>query len=431
MLQAKCIACHGEDPKKIKGKLWLDTREAMLKGGENGSVLVPGNAEKSPLFVAVTWSDPDLEMPPKENDRLNSQQIAALKRWIELGAPWVGEQRRTELMISTPSDANRVQLIQVGGQSSDWAARGYQAEDLWSFQPLRTAQIPETKTGKPAHAVDAFINQGLKKSAINPLAEADRLTLIRRATFDLTGLPPTPEDIDAFTMDTRPDAWERLIERLLASPRYGEKWASHWLDVVRYADSSGFANDYPRPHAWRYRDYVVRAFNSDKPYDQFVREQLAGDEIDAYNPELVIATGYLRTGPWEHTAMSVAAVTRQLFLDDVTNSVGLTFLGHELRCAQCHDHKFDPIPTRDYYRIQSAFAPVQFADRDAAWLPEENKNGFVEQHERLKNMQSKAGNVRSIKTLPTPSRLRPRTMSRIGTSGKGSSSRKRLTRKRW
>jgi hypothetical protein len=177
---------------------------------------------------------------------------------------------------------------------------------------------------------------------------ADRITLLRRASFDLTGLPPTPAEIDAFLHDPLPDteAFAKVVDRLLASPHYGERMAQHWLDVVRYADSSGFANDYVRGNAWRYRDYVVRAFNEDRPYDQFVREQIAGDEIDPGNPEMLIATGFLRMGPWELTAMEVAKIARQRFLDDVTNSVGETFLAHSLQCARCHDHKFDPIPPR-------------------------------------------------------------------------------------
>src|SRR5262249_28523009 len=157
--------------------------------------------------------------------------------------------------------------------------------------------------------------------------------------LDLTGLPPTPEETDAFLRDDAPDAFARVVERLLASPHYGEQWARHWLDVVRYADTSGYANDYERPNAWRYRDYVVRSFNQDRPYDRFVLEQLAGDELDPANPELLIASGFLRLGPWEQTGMSVAAITRQQFLDDVTHSAGVAFLGQALRCARCHDHK--------------------------------------------------------------------------------------------
>lgn len=399
MLKAKCLACHGEDPKKIKGGLRLDSREALLIGGDNGPSLVPGVPQRSPLFVAVTWSDPDLEMPPKENDRLDAKQIATLRRWIELGAPWVDHERRQSLAATAAAASGRVVLTSVGGQSSDWAARGYKPEDLWSFRPLMPVDIPATVAGRPVHGIDHLIDRRLAEREITALGAADRRTLIRRATYDLTGLPPTPEEVAAFLADERTDAWERLIERLLASPHYGEHWGTQWLDVVRYADSSGFANDYPRPHAWRYRDYVIRAFNDDKPYDRFIREQIAGDELSD-DPEHLIATGFLRSGPWEHTSMSVAAVTRQLFLDDVTNSVGLTFLGHELRCAQCHDHKFDPIPTRDYYRIQAAFAPVQFAERPAAWLAHENTTDLATGRERLDRLIAKSGKVRGLETLP-------------------------------
>jgi hypothetical protein len=215
---------------------------------------------------------------------------------------------------------------------------------------------------------------------LQPAPLADRATLIRRATFDLTGLPPSPEEVAAFHNDPLPDeqAFAKVVERLLASPHYGERMAQHWLDVVRYADSSGFANDYERGNAWRYRDYVVRAFNADKPYTQFVREQIAGDEIAPDDPEMLVATGFLRMGPWELTGMEVAKIARQRFLDDVTNSVGETFLAQSLQCARCHDHKFDPIPTRDYYAVQSVFATTQLAERPAPFLPSENTRGFEE-----------------------------------------------------
>ena len=206
------------------------------------------------------------------------------------------------------------------------------------------------------------------------------MTLIRRATFDLTGLPPTPEEVAAFVKDPRLDAeaFARSSSVCWQSPHYGERMAQHWLDVTRYADTSGFANDYERGNAWRYRDYVVRSFNADKRYDQFVREQIAGDEIDPNNSEMLIATGFLRMGPWELTGMEVAKVARQRYLDDVTNSVGETFLAHSLQCARCHDHKFDPIPTRDYYSVQAVFATTQLVERAAPFLPNENLTGFEE-----------------------------------------------------
>ena len=205
----------------------------------------------------------------------------------------------------------------------------------------------------------------------------------------MIGLPPTPEQIDEFLNDTSSDnvALRTVIDRLLESPHYGEQWGRHWLDVVRYADSSGFANDYERGNAWRYRDYVIRSFNEDKPYDQFVREQIAGDEVDPDNPELLIATGFLRMGPWELTGMEVPKIARQRFLDDVTDAVGQVFLAHPLRCARCHDHKFDPVPTRDYYSMQAVFATTQLAERSAPFLDDENTAGFDEKKYLLKRRE--------------------------------------------
>ena len=220
--------------------------------------------------------------------------------------------------------------------------------------------------------------------------KADKLTLIRRATYDLLGLPPDPQEISTFLEDNSPGAYVKLVDRLLESPHYGEQWGRHWLDVVRYADSDGFSNDYKRPNAWRYRDYVIRSLNDDKPYNQFVLEQIAGDELDAENSENLIASGFLRMGPWEHTSMSVEAETRQYYLDDVTNAVGETFLSQPLRCARCHDHKFDPIPTKDYYQIQAIFATTQFAERPAPYLEAENTGMLPEEKKRVLDLLNKA-----------------------------------------
>ncbi|MDA7680147.1 DUF1549 domain-containing protein, partial [bacterium] len=273
-----------------------------------------------------------------------------------------------------------------GGLSEDWTNRKYDPKNLWAYQPVKRPPAPMDS----ANAIDAFINVGIP-NGLKPAPEADRLTLIRRATFDLTGLPPTPEEIEFFVNDIKPDAYKRLIERLLETHHYGEQWGRHWLDVVRYADSGGFANDFERPNAWRYRDYVIRSFNEDKSYDQFIREQVAGDEIDSNSTENKIAVGFLRMGPWEQTGMSVAAVTRQFFLDDVTDSVGQVFLGHALQCARCHDHKFDPIPTRDYYSMQAVFANTQFAEVNAAFQPGENRDGFEvhKKYHQLRNDENK------------------------------------------
>jgi mono/diheme cytochrome c family protein len=375
LLKTKCLACHGDDPNDLKGGYDLRKRDAALKGGDSGEpAVVPGKPEHSPLYVAVTRKDDALVMPPKENDKLTADEVELIRQWILLGAAWSEKPERADW-----NDADGVPVVTSGGRSDDWTNRRYKPEDLWAWQPLRKPQVPKRHGAQTEHInpVDAFIAAKLSERSIERTAEpADRRTLIRRATFDLTGLPPTPEEVEAFVNDNSPQAYERLIDRLLAGDHYGEQMARHWLDVVRYADTSGFSNDYERPNAWRYRDYVVRSFNGDKPFDRFVVEQIAGDELDENDPEQLIAAGFLRMGPWEHTGMTVAAVTRQQYLDDITHSIGVSFLGQGLRCAACHDHKFDPVPTKDYYRIQAVFATTYFTEREAPFLPEENISGF-------------------------------------------------------
>ncbi|GIW82090.1 MAG: hypothetical protein KatS3mg105_3897 [Gemmatales bacterium] len=348
MLKSKCFGCHGEG-ERLRGGLDLRSRAAMLKGGDSGPALVPGSAEKSLLYQAVLRTG-DVVMPPKESARLSENEVRALKRWIDEGAVWPA--------------------AQFAGNKQ------YDPKDVWAYQPITRPRVPSI-AGEVKTPIDAFILRKLKQHDLEPAVRADRVTLIRRAYFDLIGLPPTPQEIEAFVADDSPLAFDKVIDRLLASPHYGERMAQHWLDVVRYADTSGFANDFERPHAWRYRDYVIKSFNDDKPYDRFVIEQLAGDELDASNAENLIATGFLRMGPWEHTAMSVAAITRQFYLDDITNNVGVTFLAQALRCARCHDHKFDPVPTRDYYRIQAVFAATQFAEREVPFQRWENTADFA------------------------------------------------------
>ncbi len=389
ILKEKCFACHGDDPEEIEGEFDIRSLEGMLAGGESGKpALVPGNPHKSPAYMAVTWQDADLEMPPKENDRLTDKQIAMLGQWIAQGAPWPDKERRAEILANTEWDyADGIQVATSGALSDEWANRRYKPESLWAFYPVSNPEVPvDFLEEGQENPIDAFVNRKLDANDIIPAEKADKVTLIRRATFDLIGLPPTPKEVADFLADNSPEAFEKVIDRLLASPRYGERWGRHWLDVVRYADTDGFSNDFERPNAWRYRDYVIRSFNQDKPYDQFIKEQIAGDEIDPNDPEMLIAVGYLRMGPWEHTGMSVAAETRQLFLDDVTNSVGETFLSIPLRCASCHDHKFDPIPTRDYYSIQAVFAPVQFASREAPFLPAENVEWFARGKARMERL---------------------------------------------
>lgn len=391
MLKTKCFACHGGDPEGLKGELDLLTRDGLLRGGESGEpAMVPGKPEESPLYLASNREPGWSTMPPKENDALDTKQRAGLKRWIELGAPWPDEQRLAEVSREyeqrwTTDDGIRVATS--GGLDPDWTLRRYDPAELWALQPLTPVEPPSDDAA--VHPVDAFLNAKLQEQSLVPAPLADRTTLIRRATFDLIGLPPTVSEVEAFLADPEGDdvAFARLVDRLLDSPHYGEKWGRHWLDVTRYADSSGFANDYERGNAWRYRDYVVRAFNDDRPYDQFVREQIAGDEIDPDDPEKLVATGFLRMGPWELTGMEVAKVARQRFLDDATDAIGQTFLGTMLQCASCHDHKFDPIPTRDYYAIQAALGTTQLAERAAPFLDSEAPRQSLDRELLLKRRQ--------------------------------------------
>ena len=314
-------------------------------------------------------------MPPKENDRLSPQQIAKVRDWIDLGAPWPDDQIVAAIRDATENAggaASGVRVATSGGQTEEWTQRLYQRGDIWAFQPLATGPVPDLPATNP---IDAFHRAKLADAGISPSPRADGLVLVRRAYYDLTGLPPTPEQARAFLADDSPDAWERLVDCLLASPHYGEQWGRHWLDVVRYADTAGNSNDYERSNAWRYRDYVIRSFNADKPYDRFVVEQLAGDELDPGDPEMLVATGFLRMGPWG-SAMVPKKMARQAYLDDVVHSVGQTFLSMPLRCAKCHDHKVDPVPIRDYYRVYAAFAATQMAERPADFLPSENLARF-------------------------------------------------------
>jgi mono/diheme cytochrome c family protein len=377
LLHEKCLACHGKDEGKIKGGLDMRTLASTLKGGDSEKAgFIAGKPEESPLYLAVTRKHSDWEaMPPKEADKLYAEQIGWIKDWIASGAPWPDEARQTQIAKANEakwSAEDGVTVKTTGALSPEWANRRYKPEGLWAYQPMRKLEGEKL--------LDEFITVKMP-AGLKPAPAADARALIRRASFNLTGLPPTPEEVAAFASGYSKDAnaaVKGLIERLLDSPHYGERMAQHWLDVTRYADSSGFANDYERGNAWRYRDYVVRAFNGDKPYDQFIKEQIAGDEIDANDPEKIIATGFLRTGPWELTGMEVEKIARQRFLDDVTNSVGETFLAHSLQCARCHDHKFDPVPTHDYYSIQAVFATTQLSERAAPFLPIENTQGFEE-----------------------------------------------------
>ena len=333
LLVAQCHKCHaGDSP---KGKLRLDSRAAAIAGGETGPAIVPGKPGESLLIDAVEHGS--REMPPEK--KLSDEQIAALKRWIYLGAPWPG------------SDTTAVATVRRGPRELTDADRSW-----WSFQSVQHPTPPEVQGNfRIVNEVDRFVAARLQAEGLNYSPEAEKRTLIRRATFDLHGLPPTPEEVAAFVADESPGAYERLVDRLLESPRYGERWARHWLDLVRFAESDGYKQDDFRPTAWRYRDYVVQAFNADKPYDQFIKQQLAGDELSPDDPEAIIATGYLQLGIYEYNQRDVPTQWHSI-LNEITDVTADVFLGQGLQCARCHDHKYDPLLQKDYYRLRAYFA---------------------------------------------------------------------------
>ena len=379
LLKVKCFGCHGNDPKDIRGGYDLRTRQGMLRGGDSREPsLIPGKPGASPLYQAVLWMG--YEMPPKQNDRLTQQETEFIRAWIAAGAPWPSAKVQLQIKQrewSVRENEDGVIVDTTGGLADDWTYRRYRRQDIWAFQPVlrhdSTQPVPQGR-----NPVDVFIDRKLDSAGLEAAPAADPRTLIRRLTYDLTGLPPTPFEVFQFRQAWSRDAsqaWTDLLDRLLRSKHYGERQAQHWLDVVRYADTAGFSNDYERSNAWRYRDYVIRSFNNDKPFNEFVIEQLAGDELRPGDAEALIATGFLRMGPWG-TAMIPQPEARQIYLDDLVNSVGQTFLAMPLRCCKCHDHKFDPIPTRDYYSLYAAFATTQPAELPAEFLPVENRKGF-------------------------------------------------------
>jgi mono/diheme cytochrome c family protein len=331
LLVKNCVGCHG--PKKHKSGLRLDSRAAMLKGGESGAAIVAGKPGESLLVEAIEYES--FEMPPK--GQLPERSIELIKRWIAMGAPW-------------PQDAD----VRPAGVSFTEHEKNY-----WAFRPLTKPQPPEVDDARFAQtAVDRFIARKLREARLKPAAAADKLTLLRRATFDLHGLPPTQEQIATFLEDDSPDAFAKMVDRLLDSPRYGERWARHWLDLVRYAESDGYKADFYRPLIWRYRDYVIESLNEDKPYNRFVMEQLAGDEIAPDDPAALTATGFLRHYIYEYNQRD-AETQWTTILNDLTDTTGEVFLGLGIGCARCHDHKFDPILQKDYYRLQAFLAPIK------------------------------------------------------------------------
>ncbi|NUN94580.1 MAG: DUF1553 domain-containing protein [Candidatus Omnitrophica bacterium] len=350
VLLVHCASCHGGE--KPKSGLRVDSRESLLAGGKGGSAILPGNSEGSRLIQALRYTHDDLKMPP--SGALPKEVVDDLARWIDQGAPW-------------PEKAPE--------QSTD-AAKSH-----WAFQPVKRIEPPADPSGWSDHPIDRFIKARLAGRDLEPVGMAEKRTLLRRVTFDLIGLPPTVEEMRDFLADHSPDAWNKVIERLLASPRYGERWGRHWMDVARYADTAGDAADYPVPELHFYRDYIIDSFNSDKPYDQFVREQIAGDILarrlpkERY-PELVTATSFVAlsrrfgTGPYQD---------HHQVIEDTIDTVGKAFMGLSISCARCHDHKFDPITTRDYYGLYGIFKSTNYpyAGSETFVSDKHNRRAFV------------------------------------------------------
>ena len=338
LLSQQCFACHGG--KQAQGGLKLDSAAAFMKGGPSGPLVHGADVEQSLLLNAVSYTK-ELKMPPA--GKLKPQQIADLTAWVKMGAPWPGAVAAAPTTPAAPG-----QLFTP------------EQKAFWAFQPVREPAVPAVKN--PAWVkspIDAFVLKALEAKGLKPAPPADRRTLLRRVTFDLTGLPPTPREIDTFLSDTSPNAFAKVVDRLLASPAYGERWARHWLDVARYADSNGLDENTAFGNAWRYRDYVVRAFNEDKPYDQFLTEQLAGDLLPASQNELqnrdrLVATGFLSLGPKVLAEPDKQKMVMDI-VDEQIDTTGKAFMGLTLGCARCHDHKFDPLPTRDYYGLAGIF----------------------------------------------------------------------------
>lgn len=346
IFKSNCFECHGESR---KGRLDLRTHATLIKGGVSGPVVVAHQADKSRLYLVVSHADPDVKMP-LDRARLSDADLETIRQWIDDGASLESvEEAVPDERKSTTA------LAKLEERPITPEERQY-----WAFRRPARAPVPAVSHERwGRNPIDAFLLSAFRAKGLAPSPPADRRALIRRVYLDLLGLPPSPEEVDAFVNDRSTDAWPKLVDRLLASPHYGERWARHWLDLVRYADSGGFEFDVDRHEAWRYRDYVVRSFNDDKPYSQFVREQIAGDELAPESDEAMIATGFLRLGP---EGGGGGERGRQESLDDVVMTTTLTFMGVTVSCARCHNHKFDPIPQKDYYRIQAVFYSTRGID---------------------------------------------------------------------
>lgn len=343
LLHARCIECHGAN--KQQSGLRLDQKSSAMKGGVGGAVIVPGNRQASELIRRVSSKDKSEMMPPT-GERLTTREIALLKAWIDTGAIW------PELEKPPVAEAKRA-------DKATW----------WSLQSLAAAEPPSAKNIPADWAnspIDRFIFAKLAERGLLPNPPAERRELIRRLTYDLTGLPPTPEQVEAFVADKDPQAYEKLVDRLLESPRYGEQWGRHWLDVARFGESKGFEQNHIINNLWPYRDYVIRSFNDDKPFNRFIIEQLAGDVVGKGDPAIEVGTAFLVCGPYDSVGNQDAVqqqIIRANTLDDLVTATSNAFLGLTVNCARCHHHKFDPIPTEDYYRLRAAFEGVTHAER--------------------------------------------------------------------
>jgi len=377
IFERHCVRCHqGSEP---KGGLDLTTSAAALRGGDSGPAIVPSNLEASSLVSAVSGDKPEM---PKDAPALSAQQVETLRQWIAAGAAW-------------PADAA---LSEKGANDTQW----------WSLLPLTNPAVPAALDAWVRTPVDAFVLERLRREGLSPSAEADRRTLIRRLSYDLHGLPPKVEEVAAFVADERPDAYEQLVDRLLASPRYGERWGRYWLDVVHFGESHGYDKDKPRPNAWPYRDYVIDSLNADKPYDRFVAEQIAGDVLFPFEPAATVATGFIAAGPWDfvgHVELREGTVDKDIARlndrDDMLSNAMSTFMSLTAHCARCHDHKFDPIRQADYYALQAVFAGVDRADRpyDADPTAARARHELLAQRQtlesRLKSIEERVAQVTS------------------------------------
>ncbi len=340
ILQAHCWKCHSGE--KVKGNLHLTSRAEVLKGGDLGPAVTLEEPAKSRLIKAIHYQD-GLEMPP--TGKLPDKERKILVKWVTDGLPWP----ETATTIAKKEEGHK------GGVVTE------EAKKYWAYQPLQRPAVPTVADKNWVKSpIDAFVLAKLEANGLAPAKPAEPIALVRRVYYDLIGLPPTPEQVDEFVSATSADpqaAYAALIDKLLASPHYGEKWGRHWLDLVRYAETNGYERDGPKPHVWRFRDYVIRSFNDDKPFDRFVKEQLAGDELDRNDPDCVIATGYYRLGLFDDEPAD-RLQARFDELDDWVATTSQVFLGMTMNCARCHEHKIDPIPHADYYRMLAFFQDV-------------------------------------------------------------------------